>query len=220
METTAASNINFSAINFGKAVGEHLYIHTSGLGLLPEPWREIIEIAASTPRLKPDEHFNVVKLHQSGQELSFLHYPEFFVDPFPALARSWRIYVSTQRTIYRSYEESRNPPILHRKELMLPPEDPRISEFQATTAAAESIGLFSDPSRIGFREHWYQLIAQSGYELQNADFVPLANAISPKDDVNEDESSDIRRHLTALTRANFSAPVQALLREVLTSNQN
>jgi DNA phosphorothioation-associated putative methyltransferase len=214
MDTADSPSLNFSAIPFGKAVGEHLYLHTSALSLLPQAWQGVIATAASIPNLKPDEHFNVIKLHRSGEELSLLHYPEFFDDPFPALARSWRINASTKAVIYRSYEDSRNPPILHRKELMLPPDDPRIAAFQEVTTAAESIGLFSDPNRIGFREHWHQLIAQSGYQLQNDQFIPVANA-NIADTPETEESSDIRRHLTALSRTNFSAPVQALLRQGL-----
>ncbi len=217
MESTSPS-LNFSAFPFGKAVGEHLYLHTSALSLLPQAWQGVIATAALIPNLKPDEHFNVIKLHRSGEELSLLHYPEFFDDAFPALARSWRINAITKAVIYRSYEDSRNPPILHRKELMLPPDDPHIAAFQEVTTAAESIGLFSDPNRIGFREHWHQLIAQSGYQLQHDQFIPVANA-HLTDTSETEESSDIRRHLTALNRTNFSAPVQALLRQGLIDHQ-
>jgi DNA phosphorothioation-associated putative methyltransferase len=219
METAYSPSLNFSAIRFGKTVGVHLYLHTSGLSLLPQAWQGVIATAASIPNLKPDEHFNVIKLQRSGEELSLLHYPEFFEDPFPALARGWRINASTKAVIYRSYEDSRNPPILHRKELMLPPGDPRIAAFQEVTTAAESIGLFSDPNRIGFREHWHQLIAQSGYQLQHDQFIPVANA-NIADASKTEESSDIRRHLTALSRTNFSAPVQALLRQGLIDHQS
>jgi DNA phosphorothioation-associated putative methyltransferase len=125
--------------------------------------------------------------------------------------------LSRGSVVFRNYEESRNPPILHRKELLLPPSDPRIPTYQALTEAAESIGLFEDTNRIGFREHWYALIAERGYEISGGQLAPIANAIDAHEDAKSD-SYDIRRHLTALSRSNFSAPVQALLRHGLVSN--
>lgn len=106
--------------------------------------------------LSPETHFNVVKLHQDGHQLSLLDYSSFFDDPFPPLARSWRVSLSRNTIIFRTYEESRNPPILHRKGLLLSPDDPNRPGFAAITDSAEAIGLFSDPNRIGFREYWYR----------------------------------------------------------------
>jgi hypothetical protein len=47
---------------------------------------------------------------------------------------------------YRAYAVEGNPPILHRKETMLAPEDPRAPALAALTAAAERVGLFIDPN--------------------------------------------------------------------------
>lgn len=219
MDEPESNDLDFGSAKIGKRVGEHLYLHVSSLSLLPPKWRELIGTATTQARLTPEDHFNVVKIHRLFDELSLLSYPDFFSDSFPALARSWRIHLSRKTTVFRTYEESRNPPILHRKELLLPPEDPRVPEFKVLTEAAESIGLFEDPNRIGFREHWHALISQRGYTLQDNQFIPLANTASEALDIPEPQSSDIRRHLTALTRSNFSAPVQALSRHGLISTE-
>ena len=216
MDKVSTTLAGFDGIAVGKLVGTHLYAHESALPFLPTQWQELVTKGASLPGLKPDEHFNVVKLHEHGDELSLLSYPDFFQDPFPALARSWRISLSRQSTVFRTYEESRNPPILHRKELLLPKEDARITEYAALTEAAEGIGLFSEPNRIGFREHWYSLIAERGYKLVERQFVPIANAEEgDRGQLNDGPVTGVRRHLTALTRSNYSAPVQALSRHGL-----
>ena len=210
-----AISLNFDSIGFGKRVGDHTYLHISALPEFPSQWRDFIGLTTSLARLTPGDDFNVVKIHKSCDEVSLLDSADFFLDPFPTLSRSWRIHISRKTTVFRSYKESRNPPILHRKELLLTPGDIRAAEYAALTQAAESIGLFQDPNCIGFREHWYALIAQRGYQLQGNQFIPLANAGSEPPDNEEPHSDVIRRHLTALSRSHFSAPVQALSRHGL-----
>ncbi|MEA3274479.1 MAG: hypothetical protein U9Q81_04135 [Pseudomonadota bacterium] len=65
---------------------------------------------------------------------------------------------------YRTYEDSLNPPILHRKELLLPEDHPRRTEYAALTQAAETIGLFDEPTRTGYRRQWEQLVREKGSE--------------------------------------------------------
>lgn len=141
-------------IRLGKRLGEHLYLHVSTLPSLPEEWQTRITQASELADLSLEVHFNVIKLHQDGDQLSLLEYSDFFHDPFPSLARSWRISLSRRTIVFRTYLESRNPPILHRKELLLLPDDLRKAGFAAITESAVAIGLFADPNRIGFREYW------------------------------------------------------------------
>ncbi|MEI7682206.1 MAG: DNA phosphorothioation-associated putative methyltransferase [Betaproteobacteria bacterium] len=199
----------------GKRVHEHNYVHISAIPTLSPDQQSNISQAAEFAKLKPESDFNVVKLHRDGDELSLLCYPTFFDDPFPTLARSWRLSLSRRALVFRNYEDSRNPPILHRKELLLPPADPRIPGFSSITQSAESLGLFDEPNRIGFREHWYRLIAEHGYELVGHEFLPLANAATSDIDIVPISADGVQRHLTALSRQNFSAPVQALSRHGL-----
>jgi hypothetical protein len=203
------------AEKIGKRIADHVYFHVSAL---TADHRSLVEQASQVAGLKEDQ-FNVVKLYEQGDELSVLHYPNFFEDPFPTLARSWRISLSRKTVVYRTYEESQNPPILHRKELLLTPDDPRIPQFAAITDAAKTIGLFDEPNSIGFREQWYTLIKQRGYELVGDEFVPVANATACVLDDAIDSGDCVQRHRTALSRYNFSAPLQALSRHGLISPQ-
>jgi homoaconitase/3-isopropylmalate dehydratase large subunit len=120
-------------------------------------------------------HFNVAKFEESSDRVSPLHYPRFLEDGFPALQESWHVDTATGRVSYRTYDDSLNPPILHRKELMVTEDHPRRTEFQALTEAAEAIGLFDDSRRIGFREQWLRLIREKGYQVIGNEFPPIAN---------------------------------------------
>lgn len=214
------SKEQLTAFEVGKFVGGHLYLHTTALPVLPEVWRQAAAKAVELAGVRPDEDFNVIKLHPRGEELSLLDYRDFFDDPFPSLGRSWRVSLGRGSVVYRTYEESRNPPILHRKELLLPVSHARLDEYRAMTEAAEALGLFAETNRIGFRAQWYALIRERGYELAGGQLRPLANAAADEQETSASsdgaaEDVGVRRHLTALTRSNFSAPVQALLRHGL-----
>jgi DNA phosphorothioation-associated putative methyltransferase len=204
----------------GKRVVDHLYCHVTALGSWPEVLRATVEQAALLARVTSGEHFNVVKMHALGQQLSLLGYEDFDAVPFPILNRSWRINLATDTVVYRDYTDSGNPPILHRKELLLPPNDPRIPAYAALTQTAESLDLFDDRSRIGFREQWLARIALQGYALQGAEFIPIANVGGDSDLLPVALlAGPIQRHLTALSRTNLSAPVQALWRYGLIASE-
>jgi DNA phosphorothioation-associated putative methyltransferase len=202
-------------LKIGKTVGGYTYLHASAFAHLSPRWHARIAQAASCAGVHAEIDFNVVKIATLTEELSLLHYGNFFEAPFPALARSWRVNLDTNVVTYRNYTDSRNPPILHRKELLLAPDHPRIEEYAALTQAGEAIGLFDDTRRIGFREYWGQLIEERGYALEGNQFVPIANEGGQSEIEVTDPSGSIRRHLTALSRTNYSAPVQMLLRHNL-----
>lgn len=202
----------------GKLVADHLYSHVEARATWPDGMVRVLQQAMTRACLVAGEHFNVVKMHVSTQQMSLLAYENFDEAPFPTLSKSWRINLQTDSIVYRDYTQSRNPPILHRKELLLLPSDPRIEDWTALTRTAEDLGLFDDPSRIGFREQWFEQIAAKGYVLDGDEFLPLANVVEPDNDV-VIATGPVQRHLTALSRANFSAPVQALWRHNLIDSE-
>ncbi|UVW30697.1 DNA phosphorothioation-associated putative methyltransferase [Massilia sp. H6] len=198
----------------GKHVVDHLYAHITALSSWPEALRAACERAASLAGLVIGEHVNVVKMHASTEQLSLLAYDDFDAAPFPTLSKSWRVHLQTSSVVFRDYTQSRNPPVLHRKETLLPSTDPRIAQWSALTHTAEALGLFEDTSRIGFHEQWLEQIASKGYALDGEEFIPLANVAAPHDEASA-ITGPVQRHLTALTRTNLSAPVQALWRHEL-----
>lgn len=196
----------------GKIVGQHRYFHTQLIPHLSHEDRGKIDAAIRIAQANPGEHFNVVKLVADTAQVTLLDYSAFFDEAFPGLSRFWTVNLEHGTSRYRTYEDSTNPPILHRKELLLPPDHPNQGAYKELTLAAEQIGLFDDPVRIGFLRPWKALLSQKGYRVVGHQLVPIGN-----DEICEgapfgDEFSGVARHLTALTRYGFSAPLQTLAR--------
>ncbi|MTW19727.1 DNA phosphorothioation-associated putative methyltransferase [Allochromatium palmeri] len=204
-----------------KIVGRQCYLHVESLEQLDTETLARLVAAERLADVRRQAQFNLVRLDAEGARIALLNYPEFDEDPFPALRESWLVDLAAGTLSYRTYADSLNPPILHRKELFLPPEHPRRAKYAALTAACESVGLFDDPRRIGYRRQWLALIRERGYRLDGHALLPLGNDESdtapPETDT---DATDTRlqpgwqaaRHRTALTRYGFSAPIQSLAR--------
>lgn len=107
----------------GKQVGGALYVHHSAVNrLLPEQSRLIVAAAEHVPQ----GEWNVAKIDLAdARAVSLLDYEDFAEHAFPALRQSRRVDLKTGVVTIRRYEK--NPPILHRKELLLPPDAPNRS---------------------------------------------------------------------------------------------
>jgi hypothetical protein len=160
----------------------------------------------------------LVRLDRGGPALAPLYYPDFFDDPFPALATNRLVDPEAGTVTLRSYADSLNPPILHRKELLLLVDHPRRAEYSALTEACKSIGLVDEPTGIGHRRQWLDLVRERGYRIEGHALVPLGNVEADDSTGNLPQDAVLfahwqaARHLTALVRFGFSAPVQTLAR--------
>ena len=207
-------------VPIGKTVGQKTYLHVdsldgrSGTGALAQR----VAAAEALVGLRRGDDFNLVRVDAETGELALLHYPSFFDEAFPALAASWRVDLADGSVTYRTYADSLNPPILHRKELLLPSDHPRREEYAALTAAAESIGLFEDTTRIGYRRQWQALVRAKGYRIDGHALLPLGNDETDDQETAAGEDTPLHagwqaaRHRTAMVRYGFSAPVQSLAR--------
>ena len=144
----------------GKHVGRFSYYHATLLTRLPK-----VRKSVNSLRLGVHEHtfeFNVIKL-DPGSRISFLRY-ESFDTPFPALLTA--LSCDLERGIARhiDFTTRRNPPILHRKELLLPEDNPRVSEATRLTDRLERLGAFSNPATIGTRDGWRRQLLSLGIE--------------------------------------------------------
>ncbi|WP_020160016.1 DNA phosphorothioation-associated putative methyltransferase [Methylobacter marinus] len=197
----------------GKKVLNNVYWHCSLTIKQKGEIQQTVAEAESLANLTAGDNYNVVKYDGKSKVLSLLWYPDFFEEPFPALQKSYRIDLLAQRVEKRSYELSLNPPILHRKELLLKQDDPRISQFRELTETAEQLGLFENPIQIGFKQAWDTLINEKGFQLIDQQFVPIGNDVTiDAQAIEETQSASIARYLTALSRSNLSAPIQCLAR--------
>src|SRR5262249_10130944 len=94
-----------------------------------------------------------------------------------------------------------NPPILHRKETLLRPDDPRIPKFAALTRAAEEHGLFHRSASIGTRRRWEERIRAAGLALQGHQLVRCG-----------EQPVEVARYRTAIFRRDLSQPMALMLR--------
>lgn len=196
----------------GKLVFEDLYLHVTARDHFPTEHRQQLEhVLQQAP-----EEVNVIRLNRRTGDLRLLAYQDFDSDPFPALRASWRVEESSSILQLRSYKDSLNPPILHRKELLVPTTYPLRKQWVELTTQAEELGLFSTTNSIGFKLNWERLVESRGYRVTANGFAPIANEEASVAETPIVVGSErVQRHLTALSRSNLSAPVQLLLRHDL-----
>lgn len=150
----------------GKRVNNALYIHCCALSELDESQRMLVERAKS---ILPERQFshNVIKITAKPGRVSFLQYEDFEDHPFPALLESILVDLEKRTLSRKSYRNSKNPPILHRKELLLPDGHPRKESFGALTKLLVDQGLFEKPHLIGHRNHWVKALKKSNIQDKN-----------------------------------------------------
>ena len=113
-----------TSLSYGKALPGAIY--------LARPIRENVGselwaiICRAEVAARPNRSWNLLKLHTREAAVTFLSYPEFTTNPHPALAEATKINLNTGAVTTNDYRNRANPPILHRKETFLPPNDPRI----------------------------------------------------------------------------------------------
>lgn len=147
----------------GKLTQGSLYVHISAIPLLP-PVLRVYEGCARA-YIGAVEGANIVKLKHRWPQVSYLAYPEFERDPHPALFASLVVPLKIFHIQYREYRQSKNPPILHRKETFLPPDHPLRSKFERLTRQEEKYGLYEDVKTIGNREGWEEALQKRGLAL-------------------------------------------------------
>jgi len=192
-------------IKLGKVLPDAIYIHESALGETSATIQELIDDLAE--EFAPDHSWNVVKFYRKDFKISLLSYPSFFEEDFPTLRRALSIDLVRNRSRTVNYQASSNPPILHRKELLLSKTDSRHKEFRRITQQAEQAGLYEKGQKIGLQKDWGRLLQQKGFEISNGRLVQLTS--KPRPD-RSDKVESIERHRTAIHRDTLSAPMQFL----------
>ena len=195
-----------AAIPHGKRLPGATYLLWPNEGNFPPALFDLI--SALRDRLAFGSEFNVLKFSTEEYGVSFLSYPDFDSLPHPALAESIRVNLATGKIARHSYSNRSNPPILHRKETLLPPGHPRAAEYAALTLQEEEAGLYENAASIGFRENWKQLLAKKGLRYDGHNLVRCA---ADESTAPESICPKIHRHRTAIKRTDLSKPVKTLL---------
>ncbi len=188
-------------IGGGKRVADHSYLHVSLVQEHEEALGQLVARAAALADLK-EVAFDVVRFGRRSPEIALLAYPRFFDEPFPALSCSWRLDVIKEEVTRTGFADRDNPPILHRKELLLSEEHPKRLEFEALTRGLEDYGAYDRPSwLIGTRSAWSAVLDDLGLRITDGHVLVAEQPPS---------SPQIQRHRTAIARSKLSAPMQAL----------
>lgn len=144
----------------GKHVGPFSYYHRSVVERVPSAAAHLDSIWR---RFNNSQSlFNVIKLDR-GYRVSFLHY-EDFSQPFPALLSALSCDLGHQAARATTYARRSNPPILHRKELLLCENDPLVRQAVDLTARLEKLGAFRETRTIGTRLGWRRRLADIGVQ--------------------------------------------------------
>ncbi|QUS37102.1 DNA phosphorothioation-associated putative methyltransferase [Falsirhodobacter algicola] len=196
----------------GKRVGGALYVHRSALDHLPPEHAALIDAAACRV---PHRNWNVAKVDfANGGGVSLLSYDDFADSAFPVLNESYRVDLKTGAVTVRCY--GKNPPILHRKELLLPPNAPERDIYVALTRELERRGLFVEMTKRGRQDAWNAALTEARIEVRDHLVVARDDPASKvtKLDISNVPSFNampqVVRHRTAIGRNSLSAPMAAL----------
>jgi len=191
-------------VKLGKLVGNARYLHRNAFDEIPTELTGFIQLIANALKI-PEGDWNIIKLHTQQFRLSYLNYPDFYSDAYPALHNSITVDLVNKTQKVANYTETENAPILHRKELFISANDEYYAEFVNITEEGVAAGLYENSRIIGFKKSWQRVIQQNGYELVDGRLFRAAAVLNV---VNSEEKID--RHKTAIQRQGLSSPMKAL----------
>jgi DNA phosphorothioation-associated putative methyltransferase len=197
---------SIEALRFGKRVGPFIYFHIDGLGELSSSIRALVRFASELAHQQSFE-FNIVKAGTRQVSLSLLNYPGFWRQAFPVLGHSAKLDLEAHTIKIIDFSNRQNRPVLHRKELLLPPGHTHFDKFSALTAQAEELGLLKDSTSIGLERGWRKALKKANVKI-------IGHFLVPKEKGDQTGSSQsfgqIERHKTAMRRQHLSQPLQVL----------
>ena len=141
----------------GKILPDALYVHHTALVHLP-PLLRVYEgcgrqLAGSV------DGVTLFKLSRRRPQVSYLLYPDFDRVGHPALTEAYVADLARLALYHRDYRRHRNPPILHRKELLVSYDHPRRTHIARLSKLEEELGLFDTSQAIGMRQHWEAVLS-------------------------------------------------------------
>ena len=123
------SNHSKKSLFKGKVVGGASYFHQSAIHIINNHFRELISRASILN--ENSCKWNVVKFdNQDSNRLSFLKYQSFDDFAFPCLEKSYQVNLNELTFKSRNHSKT-NPPVLHRKELLIDPARSDYKKFES-----------------------------------------------------------------------------------------
>lgn len=147
----------------GKMTSTALYIHrraTENMPVLLKLYEHCGAVAVGRPA-----DWDLIKLAHQGRSVSWLAYPDFDRAPHPRLAWSYNVNMKTFEASYRSYSDSDNRPLLHRKHEFLNADDHFAAKYRHLTEQEVRVGLYLQPHLIGNERGWEAALDAAGVRL-------------------------------------------------------
>ena len=162
----------------GKILPDALYVHNSALPHL-QPLLRVYE-GCGRQLAGTVEAMTLVKLSRQRPRVSYLVYPDFDRVGHPALTEAYVADLSRLVLHHRDYRRTANPPILHRKELLVPNDHPHRTRFARLSDREEKLGLFDTRRPIGMRQHWEAVLSARhlsihGHQITSSPECPNLN---------------------------------------------
>ena len=144
----------------GKHIGPFSYYHVAVVEQVADATKALSSIGKRF-EVGPTQ-YNVIKLNAVNR-ISFLLYEDFDVS-FPSLLAAVSCNLSGWSVRHTDYAKRRNPPILHRKELLLPVKHSLVGEAARLTERLEQRGAFVGTATIGTRLGWQRRLDELGLD--------------------------------------------------------
>jgi DNA phosphorothioation-associated putative methyltransferase len=148
----------------GKQTPAALYVHRSAL----EDLHPLLRVYEGCARVLVGEveGANIIKLRRDEPRVTYLRYPTFDKDAHPALHSAEHVNLRTLDVEHLSYEDSNNPPILHRKETFVSEGYPHRDLFARITKQEEQCGLYKTTETIGTASGWRETLLRNGVTIR------------------------------------------------------
>lgn len=192
-------------LKIGKRVGKNLYI------LWPDLKKESSVLTSVIKHHGEKSDTTLIKFFVDQFKVSYLQYPDFFTDPHPSLKESHTLDLTSGRSRVIDYSKSKNPPILHRKETMISPKREEFSMWESLTKELEEYGCYKEPRKIGFKSFWDELLISKGLKYEGHSLIKTTKIKQ----IQHKNEKVIDRHKTAISRGDFSKPLQLLMKHNL-----
>ena len=152
------------AATVGKLLPDALYVHHTAVPHLP-PVLRVYE-GCGRQLAGVVEGVTLVKLFRRRARVSYAAYDDFDRVAHPVLRSAVVADLGRLDLRFRDYTRSANPPILHRKELVVTDDYPARKIFARLTAREDRLGLLARPSIIGTRNGWLGVLSKNGVSIR------------------------------------------------------
>ena len=170
------SNHSKKSLFKGKVVGGASYFHQSAIYLIDNYYQDLI--AKASILNENSCKWNVVKFDKrENYKLSFLEYQCFNDYAFPCLEKSYQIHLSDLTFKSRNHSD-KNPPVLHRKELLIDPSHHNYEVFGNLTKELEKFGAFKNITKLGTKLRWEEELQKLGIIVQGHEIKKIGDIIN------------------------------------------